>query len=280
MIEINELLYQQLFAIAYKMTGEIASSKDICQDAISKFLSPQLNKFNIINQQAYLIKITVNTAIDYLSRTSKEREKYIGTWLPEPILNSENFIHSSIDIDYGITVVLSQLNPNERAIFILKESFDYSYVELSEILNLSVVNCRKIYQRLQEKIQLPKEESVVLLADKMRLINAFVLASQTGQVQELIYVLKEDISLYSDGGGKATAAKNILYGLEVCAKFLQGIYSKNAANIRIEMGMSNQEPSLLIYENNVLATIGLIEVTQGQISRFYFVRNPDKIHVS
>jgi RNA polymerase sigma-70 factor (ECF subfamily) len=279
MIEIDQQVQQLLFATAYKMTGEIAASQDISQEAISKYLQANTNSATIKNHRSYLIKITINTAINHLNRCQKERAAYIGTWLPEPILRTEDILDYQLDLDYGITVLLSQLNPKERAIFILKESFDYSYDELSSTLDLTTANCRKIYQRLKQKIKTSNRDIVTENKTKERIIRAFIEASKTGQLDTLVGTLKEDIALYSDGGGKVTAATNILHGLEICSKFLWGIYSKFDQTPRFVLQNINNELGFLTYVGETLISIGLLEVQGEQISRIYFIRNPDKIHL-
>jgi len=279
MIEIDQQVQQLLFATAYKMTGEIAASQDISQEAISKYLQAKSNALGIKNHRSYLIKTTINTAINHLQRCQKERAAYIGTWLPEPILQSENSLDYQLDLDYGITVLLSQLNPKERAIFILKESFEYSYEELASTLNLTNANCRKIYQRLQQKIKPSNQDVITKNKTKKRIIQAFMEASKTGELDTLVGVLKEDIALYSDGGGKVMAAKNILHGIEVCSKFLWGIYNKFNQAPRFVLQNINNELGFLTYVGDELISVGLLEVEGEQISRIYFIRNPDKIYL-
>lgn len=279
MLKIDEQLQQLLFATAYKMTGEIAASEDIRQEAIRKYLEATQKVTLISNHRSYLIKTTINTAIDYLNDCKKQRAAYTGTWLPEPILSSNTKLHYGLDLDYSITVLLSRLSPKERAVFILKESFDYSYKDLTDTLDLSNANCRKIYQRLQEKINLPKQDVVHKNKEKQRIIQAFIEASNTGQLETLVDVLKEDIALYSDGGGKVSAATNILHGLEVCAKFLWGIYTKFNQSPRFVLQMINNEPGFLTYVGDELISVGLLDIQDGKISKIYFIRNPDKIHL-
>lgn len=281
MITIDKEIHGQLFAIAYKMTGQVAVSKDICQEAIRKCLEVDANV--IQNTKAYLIKATINTAISHLNKTKKERESYWGTWLPEPIIiNSSNAWDYNLDLDFGLTVVLSNLNPKERAIFILKESFDFSYEELSKLLELTPENCRKIYQRLKEKIP-NKNSQAIRIQEKERLLSAFITASQQGDLSSLIQVLKEDIALYSDGGGKISAAKNILHGVDTILKFLTGLYKKQLEqpNIHVDykLQLVNGEPGFLLYENHQLATVGFFEMENNLVTKLFFVRNPDKIRL-
>lgn len=278
-LKIDQSLQQLLFAIAYKMTGEIALSQDISQEAIRKFLSPQRNLKLIKNPRAYLIKTTIHTAIDALNQRKKERELYIGTWLPEPILQPEIIAESHLDLNYGMVVMLSKLTPKERAIFILKEAFDYSYLELAELLDLTTANCRKIFQRLQAKLRQKKRPITTQNSTKKRIIQAFMHATETGQMEALIAVLKEDIALYSDGGGKVSAARNVLHGIHVCSQFLLGIYNKLPTTPEFVITSVNNEIGFLTYVDGQLISVGIIEIEDQQVSQLYFMRNPDKIHL-
>lgn len=276
-MEINEQLRQELFAIAYKMTGQVSLSQDICQDVFQKILDSKTNFNKVKHHRAYVIKMTVNQSLDVLKQQQKERLAYAGVWLPEPVFDSHQ-AYSTLDLDYGITVLLSRLNPKERAVFLLKESFDYSYAELAETLELTVVNCRKIYQRLQTKLKKNNQTTIAEKGTKERVLKAFLEAVHEGQLDGLVTMLKEDIALYSDGGGKVAAARNVLYGIEACFKFMWGIYSKFLQNARFEFGSVNQEPCLFIYEREQLATVVLIQLEDDQISELYFIRNPDKLN--
>lgn len=278
-LKIDQSLQQLLFAIAYKMTGEIALSQDISQEAIRKFLSPKRNLKLIKNPRAYLIKTTIHTTIDALNQRKKERELYIGTWLPEPILQPEIIAESHLDLNYGMVVMLSKLTPKERAIFILKEAFDYSYLELAELLDLTTANCRKIFQRLQAKLRQKKRPITTQNSTKKRIIQAFMHATETGQMEALIAVLKEDIALYSDGGGKVSAARNVLHGIHVCSQFLLGIYNKLPTTPEFVITSVNNEIGFLTYVDGQLISVGIIEIEDQQVSQLYFMRNPDKIHL-
>ena len=273
-MEINEQLRQELFAIAYKMTGQVSLSQDICQDVFQKILDSKVDFSQVKHHRAYVIKMAVNRSLDVLKQLQKER--YAGVWLPEPVCDNDND-YSALDLDYGITVLLSRLNPKERAVFLLKESFDYSYAELAETLELTAVNCRKIYQRLQPKLKKNSQTIIAERGTKERVLKAFLSAVRNGQLDGLVAMLKEDIALYSDGGGKVAAARNVLYGIEACFKFMWGIYSKFLQNARFEFGSVNQEPCVFIYEAEQLATIVLIQLEDHQISELYFIRNPDKL---
>jgi len=267
-----------LFSTAYKMLGEVNSSEDIVQDVLSKFLTKAPS--NIQNEKSYLIKMVINHSLNYLNRQKKTRESYYGTWLPEPIIQTHQQIDYQLDVDYGMTVLLSQLTPQERAVFILRTSFDYPHAEIAELLHLSTVQVRKLFQRAQPKIQNKSIKTAIDPKEKQALISSFLTAISSGDIQLLISKLKSDIILYSDGGGKVAAAKNPLYG-EFCAKFLLGLHQKNHENIIVKPCFVNNELSIMLFMNNSKKpdTIGIFEIKDGQIQTIYFIRNPEKINL-
>lgn len=267
-----------LFSTAYKMVGEVAASEDIIQDVLSKFLVKK-DKNQVKNIKSYLIKSVVNLALNYLDKQKKIRDNYYGIWLPEPILQTENQLDNQLDIQYGMAVLLTKLSPKERAVFILRESFGFPHHEIAALLQLSADNTRQLYQRAKPKIKQKKLTKIINSEIKKQLIDSFLKAINTGDLSILISKLKSDIALYSDGGGKVAAAKNILYG-EACFKFLFGLYSKLQGNIYIKETLINNELGILIYEKGQEKpmTIGSFELDGDQIQNIYFVRNPEKMH--
>ncbi len=272
----NPNLRNILFSTAYKMLGEVSTSEDMVQDVLSKILVK--TPANIQNQRSYLVKMVINHSLNYLNRQKKIRENYHGTWLPEPIIQTHEQIDYQLDVDYGMTVLLSQLTPQERAVFILRTSFDYPHAEIGELLDLSAAHVRKLFQRAQPKVQDKSFSTTIDPKEKEELISSFLTAISTGDIQLLISKLKSDIVLYSDGGGKVAAAKVPLYG-EICTKFLLGLYQKNQQNMVAKPCFVNNELGIMLFLNNATKpdTIGTFDIKDGQIQNIYFIRNPEKI---
>lgn len=273
MIEYTPTKQQQLLGLAYQMTGEISPSQDICQEVWIRYWK-RAQKVEITHPMAYLRKMVINASLDYLQTITEERAAYKGPWLPEPLLEAPS--HSHLDLTYGLTVLLSRLNPKERAVFLLKECFDYSYTEIATTLVLTATNCRKIYQRLQVKIQ-QASTSNVPSGDMAAFEKHFSEANQTGKLEAFIALLKEDIALYSDGGGQVTAALNPLHGWGICKAFLEGIVKKAGAGMVVQPTWIHEQLGWEIYENNQLTTIVLCDWSATQIKNLYFIRNPQKL---
>lgn len=266
-----------LFSVAYKMTGEVHISKDLSQEVLLEFYKKK-HQNEVKQPKSYLIKATINRTINYLNKIKKERALYHGVWLPEPITDTEEKLDAEIDLDYGMTVLLSRLNPKERAVFILRNAFDFKFKEIAKALELKESGCRKIYQRVQPKVA-SNNKGTTLNGEKERLLTAFLAATKNGNMDDFIQILKEDIALYADGGGKVAAAKHPLFGRVVIGKFLWGLYQKFGQGFGFKLGEMNGEPVLMYYSNEkeTLEGVAYFEIDNGQIARIYMLRNPDKL---
>lgn len=267
-----------LLSIAYRMTGEVMASEDIVQDVLIRFMNNTPG--NIQDRKAYLVRSVMNASLTYLDRVKREREVYKGIWLPEPVMaESLRAMDARLDISYGFMLLLEKLSPMERAIFVLKESFDFSYPELAKLFETTEANGRQLYHRAKEKIAGTSRRYVSDSQRKQELLRAFVNASETGDVESLIQQLKTDVALYSDGGGKVAAAIKPLFGVAIVEQFLRGLDSKFGHLFTSEWSLVNGEPALLLIqkEDNKLNTIMVLESDETGIYRIFAIRNPDKL---
>jgi RNA polymerase sigma-70 factor, ECF subfamily len=266
-----------LFRIAYGMLGVVEEAEDIVQDSYEKWISAE--RVNI--PKAYLGRIAVNQSIKRLDELRKIRENYIGTWLPEPYITLEP--DPAPTVEYGMLVLLERLNPNERAVFILRESFSEEYDSIAALTGLSAENCRQLLHRAHEKLGRSKPRSIE--PDKQRaLTEAFLFALQRQDRSALDELLRSDIELYSDGGGKRAAALKPLYGFEKVAKFLLGIAQlpeNQDGTYEYRHGFANGSPAMLAFvrATGALDSVQLIEQEDMRIARVLFVRNPDKLTI-
>jgi len=273
----------KLFAIAYRMVGSAMDAEDIVQDA---WLRYQKLTTPLDNPSAFLRKIVTNLSLDYLKSAKVQREQYIGEWLPEPIATDTaspaDALTKADNISVAFLVVLETLSPLERAVFILREAFDYDYKEISDILDKSESACRKIYSRAKKHIHDNRPRFDATPEDHTRLVNHFINAIQEGDITEIANVLAEDVTLVSDGGGKVAAAINPLHGRDTILKFLFGIH-KRATDMGIayhmEAVMLNGEQGMIsrITATGEIFLAATFEVHQEQIVTMRFIRNPDKL---
>lgn len=275
----QEFLQHQplLFSIVYNIIGEVEEAKDVVQDSFESWLKLQLS--DVRHPKAYLAKIVTHKAVDRLKALKKERETYPGPWLPEPIVQHQPGEQPQKDIlPYALLCTLEALNPVERAVLILRESFDFDYHSLAEICGITEANCRQILRRAKEKVQHPKRRSTVDPHQHQLLLEKFLQACKEEDTDELTRLLKEDITFYSDGGGKAAAALHPLFGIPVVTKFLFGVIRKKLKSVfTYRLITINGQPGVLLLLDGKKDTLVALDVEGEKIRQLFFIRNPDKI---
>lgn len=266
----------RLFAIAYKMTKSIADAEDVLQDTYVS-MSRQANAL-VQNPEAYWVKSVINRCLLLLER--KDKLSYPGINLPEPLFEEAYPEMHSQDVGYALLVLLQKLNPVERAVFLLKETFDYSYKEIAEWLVLEEAHCRQLLHRAREKMASPALRFRPEKETQKTLIYTFMEVCANGKVDQLMHFLKEDITIFSDGGGKAFAALHPIPGREKCIQFLMGLVQKRGEQLIAEPMIVNNETGILFFDKsngNALDTVMLFSFEGSVITDIYFIRNPDKL---
>nr|WP_295927666.1 sigma-70 family RNA polymerase sigma factor [uncultured Dyadobacter sp.] len=270
-----------LFSVAYNIMGQIEEAEDVVQDCFEDILSTPDKEVH--NEKAYLTRVVANKSIDRLKKLKKDRERYPGTWLPEPYLQPElpAVGEERIDIlSYGLMSLIEQLNPVERAVFVLREAFDYPYASLSEIVQTSEANCRKILSRARRKIKSENLRQTDATTHR-KLLDAFLRAHQQGDIRSLALLLKEDITVYSDGGGKAAAALTPITGSGPVLRLLEGIARKESVQAQsVRVLRVNARPGLVFLSGQKPETIFCFDADDLAFSKLYIIRNPDKLAVS
>jgi RNA polymerase sigma-70 factor (ECF subfamily) len=266
-----------LFSIAYNMLGVVEDAEDIVQDVYEKWITAE----NVREAKAYLARIAVNQSIRRLNELKKIKESYVGSWLPEPYITMEP--DPTPTVEYGLLFLLERLNPNERAVFILRESFQEDYSAIADITGLSAENCRQLLHRAHEKLGRSKPGKADP-AKQRALTEAFLFALHLRDRSALDTLLRNDIELCSDGGGKRSAALKILVGLQKVVKFLLGVMQlpENQENaFEYRPGFVNGAPAALIFRSATgeLDSMQYIEPDGDEIARLLQVRNPDKLKV-
>lgn len=264
-----------LTTYAYNILGSLEEAKDVVQDAFLKFISIDSDK--IEDKRNYLIRMVVNLSINAKKRQQKLVSEYTGPWLPEPVATerADAGILQKEVLSYSLMVLLEKLNAKQRAVFILKEAFDYNHEEIAEVLDISVENSRKLLSRAKEELQ--KSSPVVHKPVQKDYVDKFLTAILQGNTQQLEQLFHDEIVIMSDGGGKVKAATRPVFGIISVRKFLEGIFNKGYRQARIEKGEINHEPALLYYQGETLVTCQVFSIQDGQIKNFYLIRNPDKL---
>ncbi|MFE5322751.1 RNA polymerase sigma-70 factor [Paenibacillus sp. NPDC056579] len=275
-----------LFSIAYKMLGSVSDAEDIVQDCF--VTARQVQWDHVGNEKSYLCKTVTNRCLDHLKSARKKRELYIGPWLPEPLVQDasedpQEHLILEDTITYAFLIMLETLTPLERAVFVLRESFGYEYEEIAAMVGRTEVACRKTFSRVKRKVQQAQPpSSLPSLEETEHIVKRFIHAASTGNMEELIAMMTEDIILVSDGGGKVHAAVRPIVSRAHVIAFLKGVVSKLSPESVIHTAVINGQAGIVLsggeYQNTVLS----YELDESRkLKRIFVVSNPDKLeHVA
>jgi len=269
-------LRPSLLRQAYYITGSFIEAEDIVQEAYLKWIT--VDTKSIINPRAYLTRLVVNLAINWKKRQKLHRPAYYGQWLPEPIATerADLYIDSQDTITYSLLVVLERLNVKERAVFILREAFDYDHNEIADALEITPTYSRKLLSRAKQRIDaepsapVPHDEQVAFL-------NRFRQIIRNGDTAQLETLLREDIVAISDGGGKASAGKHPVAGRHQVARMLMGMYRKFYQDVAVTQTIIGGQMALLYWNDGAIRSCQVFTLNGGRLHKVYFVRNPDKL---
>ena len=271
-----------LFSIAYRMLGSVAEAEDAVQDTFLRWQRVTEKKEEIRSSKAWLVATVTRLSIDCLRSAQRRREQYVGVWLPEPLMattiDAYNQSGALVDsISTAFMVMLETLTPEERAVFILREAFDYTYHEISAIVGKSEANCRQIARRAKEHLSQPGRRRPIDPAQAETLIQQFLSACRDGDVASLMTVLAEDSTLMSDGGGRVRAALRPIQGAERITRFLFGIQKNVPADAEFRLENINGGKGILVFSAGVPISVLTFSDTGGQIAGIYIISNPDKL---
>ena len=269
-----------LFSIAYRMIGQVTEAEDIVQEAFMRFhlVSDQAE---ISSPRAYLSAITTRLAIDYLRSARAQRETYIGPWLPEPVVDdvvSDPSGHAEMadSLSMSFLVVLETLSPVERAVFLLREVFDYGYQEVAEIVGKSEANCRQVANRARHHLEERKPRFEVDRGRGQELADRFV-AALAGGSDGLVQLLAEDVVLYSDGGGKVHAARRPVCGRQRVATYVLRL-ARHGRLGRLRPLVVNGQPGFATMAGDgKLTGVAVLDIADQAVQTIRCVRNPDKL---
>ncbi|MFC4778280.1 RNA polymerase sigma factor SigJ [Paenibacillus sp. GCM10023252] len=271
-----------LFSLAYRMLGSVMDAEDMVQEAFLAY--DQLpDRAAILNERAFLYKIVTNRCLDLLRSSAHKRELYVGPWLPEPLLDGERNDHDPSQVymqreslSTAYLLLLQQLNAVERAVFLLREIFNYTYDEIGDMVGRSTVNCRQIFHRAQRSIHYQPDlaPSISVAEEKVR---EFVSSLLQGNRAKLLELVSENVVLYSDGGGKVRAAGVPVAGIEQVLKLHQNLLKMYAGSYTYSFLTVNGGPGILIQMKGELRYIYSFGWENDQIRTIYTVANPDKL---
>jgi RNA polymerase sigma-70 factor (ECF subfamily) len=272
-----------LFSIAYRMTGYASQAEDIVQDAYLRY--QQADQAAIQSPKSYLTTIVTNLSLNYLKSAQREREEYIGIWLPEPILTSlpegespEEHYEQQESISIAFLVLLETLTPPERAVFLLHEAFDYSFAEIAEIIEKTPEHCRQLFHRAKSHIAEKRHRVSVSPANQRQLTESFMAACQSGNLATLTKLLASDVTAWADGGGKVRASLSPISGQELVAKrFIIALMHRVPADNVLFIDEINGAPAILSWSDGHLNWVQMLNIRDNVIVGLYTLVNPDKL---
>jgi RNA polymerase sigma-70 factor, ECF subfamily len=274
----SQELRPYLFAIAYRMLGSVAEAEDVIQEAFLRYheagAEPESPK-------SYLATVTTRLAIDQLRSARARREVYPGEWLPEPLVEEEAARHAETadSLSLAFLHLLEKLSPVERAVFLLREVFDYPYDEVAEIVGKSPDNCRQILVRAHRHIDEGRRRFDVSREEREEVARRFLAAWEEGDTDALVEVLAADATVYGDGGGKAPSVPVPLVGAERVAKALIG-WGRQARGHGLvhRRAMVNGDPGVVFLgEDGQVVWVAALEIAEGVVVAVRSVLNPDKL---
>ena len=272
-----------LFSIAYRMLGSASDAEDVVQDAWLRYRDAP----DVRSPRAFAATIVTRLCLDRLKAARTTREQYVGPWLPEPLLTSRQegpdvTLQRSESVTLAFLVLLEALSPEERAVFILKEAFDYAHAEIARMLDLTEANCRQLFHRAKARLREGRPRLVGTPESRRAVADRFVAALTAGDAKGLTELLAQDVGLWSDGGGKVSAARRPLVGRDEVLNFLTGLHRVAVrtglyAQASLDIDEVNGEPAVLQRMGGRLDTVYVLSITDGTVGGIRVVRNPDKL---
>ena len=281
-VETEEELRPYLFSIAYRMLGSVADAEDVVQEAYLRYHAADAEPES---PKAYLATVTTRLAIDELRSARSRREVYPGEWLPEPLVDDEAARHAETadSLSLAFLHLLEKLSPVERAVFLLREVFDYSYDEISAIVDKSPANCRQILVRAHAHIAEGRRRFEVSREEREEVATRFLAAWEEGDTDALVEVLAPDATIHGDGGGKAPGIPAPLVGALRVAKAIVG-WGRQAREhgLTWRRVLVNGDPGVVFYDTDGRAVwVAGLEIADGVVVAIRSILNPDKLtHVA
>jgi RNA polymerase sigma-70 factor, ECF subfamily len=278
-----------VFSIAYRMTGSVAEAEDIAQETLLRAHRELEDGTQIESPKAYMTAIATRLAIDHLRSARVRREAYVGPWLPEPLLTSGGAdprvdlprdAELADDLSLAFLLVLERLTPVERAVFLLREAFDYTFAEISEVVDKTPDNCRQIAARARRHVIAEKPRFEPSRAARESLARRFLTAAQEGDMEGLVAMLAADATFTGDGGGVAHAFRVPIFGAEKIARALRGIFGAagKVEGATFEPAEVNGQPGWIGREaDGAIVVVMALDILDDQVLGIRSVVNPDKL---
>jgi RNA polymerase sigma-70 factor (TIGR02957 family) len=280
-----EELRPAAFAIAYRMLGSVSEAEDVVQEAFLRLHRMLREGERVESPRAYLSTVVTRLCIDQLRSARARRERYVGEWLPEPLLASDEADparHAEVadSLSLAFLVLLESLSPEQRAAFLLREVFDYPYDQIARIVGKSEDNTRQLVTRARRQVQEGRPRFEASRERREVLARRFFAAAVDGELEALEELLAHDVVLHGDGGGKAPALAHPVHGRAKVARTLLAWFRAAAriGGVSLQAAEVNGQPgALLLDPEGRLVTVLSVDVADGQVQAIRSIVNPDKL---
>ena len=276
-----------LFAIAYRMTGSVMEAEDILHDAYLRYRA--VPREAVQSPRALLATIVTRLCLNHMQSARVRRERYPGPWLPEPLPTDPladdpafgdpaHMVEQQESVSMAFLVLLEALTPAERAVFLLREVFDYDYAEIADVVEKSEAACRQLFHRARQHINAHRPRFTVAPAQHEAMLNRFLLAVTAGELEPLEQLLAEEVVFQGDGGGKVRgAALRPVHGRAAVARLALGIFKRRPPQTQVTVEPFNGRAAMVTRIQGVIFAVTLLEIVGEEILAIRNVANPDKL---
>jgi RNA polymerase sigma-70 factor, ECF subfamily len=268
-----EPLRPKLMRVAYRMLGTVSDAEDMVQEAFIRWM--KADRTDVREPEAYLRRSVTRLCLDQLKSARHKRETYIGTWLPEPVVEEE----AEEDVTLPLMLALERLSPLERAAFLLHDVFGLEFEEVAATIQRDPAACRQLATRARSHVREARPRFQVEKQRGLEIAEAFYAASRSGDMKAFGALLAADVSIHSDGGGKRPAAIVPIVGYEAVMKvhaYLAGLFREHGSKL-VRAGFVNGLPGFVTLEADGELQTTALEIEEGKIAAIYVVRNPEKL---
>ncbi|MGP4026510.1 RNA polymerase sigma-70 factor [Actinomadura sp. 3N407] len=275
-------LRPRAFAIAYRMLGSVSEAEDVVQDAFLRMHQTQQRDEQITSPRAYIATLVTRLAIDQLRSARARRERYVGEWLPEPLVTDPSpaeHAETADSLSLAFLVLLESLSPQQRAAFLLREVFEYPYDEIAELIGTNVDSTRHLVARARHHVRKGRPRYHASKRQREELAQRFLAAAEQGDLPALEALLAQDVALHVDGGGKVRALTRPVNGRGRVARTLSaGLATLARRGVRIQVAEINGQPGVMAFDeqDRLVGVMGL-SIADGQIQTIHSIANPDKL---
>ena len=280
MIETFTTLRPRLFGIAYRMLGRVAEAEDMVQETWLRWQRQELTQ--VASPEAWLVSTVTRLCIDQLKSARRQREDYYGIWLPEPLVEasapspSEAAVRAD-SLSMAFMLMLEKLTPLERAVFLLREVFAYDYEEIAAIVDKTQANCRQIVRRARTSLPQSPQPSTPPSEQAWRVVQQFLVATKSGELGELLALLTDDATLYTDGGGRVPSAGRPIRTADHVGRFFVGIRRRAPVGAQVSFVAVNGRPGALVRLAGAINRVITVDLDGERVRAVYMVTNPEKL---